>query len=297
MAVRTNLDLDALRTFVLGFELESFARAADRVGRSRSAISSQLHKLEEQVGEPIVRKEGRGLALTDAGESLLSYARSILALNDEALDAVRGAQLDGWVRLGLPQDFAESWLPAVLGRFAKDHPKVRVEVQAEKVSALVQKTLKGELDACLSWGRPAEAAHVQHVADVPIEWIGDETWADRAVCDEAAVPLIAFEPPCAFRDPAVKALDDADIAWRVAFSSPSLFSLWAAAAAGLGITVRTKIGLPANLRVLAPARSGLPALPAVPLTLVRSDKDSSPAVAFLADTLVSVIQRKLAVLR
>src|ERR1700722_19005432 len=109
MALRTNLDMDVLRTFVTGFELGSFARAADRLGRSQSAVRTQLGKLEDQVGRPLVQKSGRGLMLTTAGESLLSYARRILDLNDEALDRVRGGAVEGWVRLGLPQDFAETW--------------------------------------------------------------------------------------------------------------------------------------------------------------------------------------------
>jgi DNA-binding transcriptional LysR family regulator len=127
MAVRTNLDMDVLRTFVTGFELGSFARAADRLGRSQSAVSTQLRKLEEQIGLPLVQKSGRGLALTTAGERLLSYAKRLLELNDEAVDTIRGSDLEGWVRLGLPQDFADTFLPAVLGRFSRAHPRVRVQ--------------------------------------------------------------------------------------------------------------------------------------------------------------------------
>jgi DNA-binding transcriptional LysR family regulator len=119
MAIRTNLDMDVLRTFVTGFELGSFARAAERLGRSQSAVSTQLRKLEDQVGQPLVQKSGRGLVLTTAGEGLLGYAKRLLELNDEAVDRIRGADVDGWARLGLPQDFAESWLPAVLNRFSR----------------------------------------------------------------------------------------------------------------------------------------------------------------------------------
>ena len=94
-------DLDVLRSFVTGMELGSFAKAADRLGRSTSAISAQLKKLEEQAGTPIFRKAGRGLALTEAGETMLAYARRLLDLNDEAATAIHGAELEGWVRLGL----------------------------------------------------------------------------------------------------------------------------------------------------------------------------------------------------
>jgi DNA-binding transcriptional LysR family regulator len=109
---RINLDIDVLRTVVTASQLGSFNRAAEQVGRSQSAISQQIHKLEERVGQPLFRKQGRGLALTEAGEVILAYARRILELNDEAVTAVTGVTIDGTVRFGMPGDFAETWLPA-----------------------------------------------------------------------------------------------------------------------------------------------------------------------------------------
>src|SRR4051794_17226653 len=93
-------DLDVLRSFSIGVALGSFARAADKLGRSTSAVSAQLKKLESQAGTPLLRKAGRGLELTDAGETMLAYARRLLEINDEAAAAMRGADLQGWVRLG-----------------------------------------------------------------------------------------------------------------------------------------------------------------------------------------------------
>jgi DNA-binding transcriptional LysR family regulator len=116
---KINLDLDVVRTFATGIELGSFAKAADRLGRSTSAVSAQLKKLEEQTGAELFRKAGRGLALTEAGETMLAYARRLLELNDEAVIAVHGVELEGWVRLGLQEDFGETLLPDVLGRFAR----------------------------------------------------------------------------------------------------------------------------------------------------------------------------------
>lgn len=294
MKTRTNLDLDALRTFVLGFDLGSFARAAQRVGRSQSAISTQLRRLEDQVGQPLVRKAGRGLAPTEAGESLLSYARRILDLNDEAVSSLREAGLEGCVRLGLPQDFAEAWLPEMLGRFVQAHPRVRVEVQAEKVRTLVAKTVRGELDMSLAWGKSIDAPHVEHIADIPIIWVGRADWPGRVALGGEAFPLIAFEAPCAFREPAVAALDQAGIIWRLAFSSPSLSGLWAAAAAGLGVTVRTRIGIPPGLIALDPTKVGMPDLPSASLTLVRAASKQERAVDVLTDILRTVVQEKLA---
>jgi DNA-binding transcriptional LysR family regulator len=140
---------------------------AERLGRSQSAVSTQLRKLEDQVGQPLVQKAGRCLALATAGESLLSYAKRLLELNDEAIERLHVADVEGWVRLGLPQDFAESWLPAVLHRFSRAHPRVRVEVQVDRSGPLIEKTLKGELDIALTWDVGAKSPHTERVAELP----------------------------------------------------------------------------------------------------------------------------------
>jgi DNA-binding transcriptional LysR family regulator len=294
MTIRINLDMDVLRTFVTGFELGSFARAAERLGRSQSAVSTQLRKLEEQVGQPLVQKAGRGLALTPAGESMLGYAKRLLDLNDEAIDRLRGTELEGWARLGLVQDFAESWLPAVLKRFSRAYPRVRIEVQVGLGAQLVEKMLKGELDVALVWGGVGDAPHAQQVAAVPIHWIGQPDWPGLASLGGEPLPFAAFVPPCTFRSAAVAALDGGGLPWRLVFTSPSLSGLWAAAEGGLGITARTAVGLPKTLRVLDPAETGLPVLPCAPLTLHQAEADLSPAVARLTDILLETIREHVA---
>jgi DNA-binding transcriptional LysR family regulator len=293
MPGRTNLDMDVLRTFVTGFELGSFARAADRLGRSQSAVSSQLRKLEDQVGQPLVQKSGRGLALTTAGESLLSYAKRLLELNDEAVASVRGAEVEGWARLGLPQDFAESWLPPVLSRFAQAHPRVRVEVQVDRSPPLVEKIVKGELDIALLWGSDVKTPHAVRVADVPMAWIGKPDWPGLKALGAEPLPLGAFAPPCVFRSAAIEALDNAGVSWRLAFTTPSLSGLWAAAEGGLGITARTTVGMPKTLVALDAAAVGLPALPAVPLTLVCAEAELAASVVRLKSILVETIEESV----
>ena len=147
-----NFDIAFLRSYVAGIELGSFVRAADKVGRSTSAVSAQLKKLEEQAGVPLFRKDGRGLALTPAGEVLLGYARRLLELNDEAAVALRGVELEGWIRLGLQEDFGEALLPEVLGRFARAHPKVRIEAHVACNTALLERLSMDQLDLALLWG-------------------------------------------------------------------------------------------------------------------------------------------------
>ncbi|MFD1703742.1 LysR substrate-binding domain-containing protein [Methylopila henanensis] len=286
--MRPNLDIDSLRIFAEGFALGSFARAADRLGRSQSAVSAQLKKLEERVGTPLTRKSGRGLALTDAGEVLLGYARRILELNDEAVDRVGRPDLEGWVRLGLSQDFAEAWLPAVLARFARAHPKVRIEVRAERNAELIARVGAGDLDLALAWESGEPDGRAETVGALPLVWIG-APGASRRLWDGEPLPLVAFDLPCIFRSAGVAALDRAGIAWRVAFTSPSLAGLWAAAEARLGVTLRTPLGLPRGLAPLDPARAGLPPLADVRLALHRAEAHPAPAVARLAEILRETI--------
>jgi DNA-binding transcriptional LysR family regulator len=277
-------DLDVLRTFATGMALGSFAKAADRLGRSTSAVSAQLKKLETQAGAAIFRKSGRGLSLTEAGETLLAYARRLVELNDEAAAAMRGAELAGWVRIGLQEDFGESLLPAVLGRFARAHPKVRIEARIERNAALIERVRSGRLDLALAWGDGATTTpRSERVAAAPMRWIGAAQSEERETRDRGEpLPLAVLESPCLVRQAAIDALDRAGVAWRVAFVSPSLAGLWAAVAAGLGLSVRTPIGLPASVRALDPSEGDLPLLPNLDLILHRAETVAGPAVDRLA---------------
>lgn len=283
---QTTFDMDVLRTFATGMALGNFAKAADRLGRSTSAVSAQMKKLEEQAGTPIFRKAGRGLALTEAGETMLAYAHRLLDLNDEAAAAVRGVELEGWVRLGLQEDFAESLLPDVLGRFARAHPKVRIEARVARNAELVERVGAGTLDLALAWSDRAVILPHQPIAELPMCWIGAASETAAPIHDgHEPVPLASLEAPCIMRAAATKALDAAGISWRIAFVSPSLAGLWAAAAAGLGVTVRTPAGLPQKVKPLVAEEVGLPALPQLGLSLFHADAELGSAANWLGATL------------
>jgi DNA-binding transcriptional LysR family regulator len=284
---QTNLDMDVLRTLVVAQELGGLNRAALRVGRSQSAVSQQIRRLEEQVGQPLFRKQGRGLALTEAGDLVLRYAQRILELNDEAVAAVQGAAVEGVVRLGMPSDFAENWLPAALGRFKRAHPAVRIEASVERNTELLERLENGQLDLVLAFGRGARP-DAERLATVPMAWIG--RGAER--CAGEPVPLVLFEPPCFFRDAALEALDAAGVPWRVVFTSPSLPGLWAAVDAGLGVTVRTAPSRPAHLALLG-AAGGWPDLPLTQLALHTAGRTLSPATRRLKEILLDTLPASL----
>ena len=314
-----NFDVAALRSLVAGVDLGSFAKAADRVARSSSAVSAQIRKLEEQAGTPLFMKAGRGLALTDAGDAMLRYARRMIELNDEAVAAVRGVNLDGWVRVGLQEDFGEAILPDVLGRFARAHPRVRIEARVARNADLLDRLDANQLDLALVWGDPASAALVSRagidgeaIAQVPMRWVGavgrggfgmpdgggevgagggaGEAAGGAARAPGEPLPLVVFDRPCRFFGAATDALDRAGVPWRVAFTTPSLAGLWAAAAAGLGLTVRSHYGLPASVRVLDAASCGLPALPSLPLILLRRTSSATPTVDRLARIVTQAVR-------
>ncbi|MGO7689449.1 LysR substrate-binding domain-containing protein [Rhizobium ruizarguesonis] len=291
---RTIFDLEVLRTFSTGMELGNFAKAAERLGRSTSAVSAQLKKLEEQAGTPIFRKVGRGLALTDAGETMLGYARRLLELNDEAAAAVHSVELEGWVRLGLQEDFGETLLPDVLGRFARAHPKVRIEARVVRNAELLERVTSGKLDLALAWSDGTLTAHCERIGEVPMRWIGpSEGPPGWQAASGEPMPLASLEAPCLLRSAATKALDEAGISWRLAFVSPSLGGLWAATAAGLGLTIRTPIGLPAKVRPLPPGTIGLPDLPTLGLVLHRAEAEPQPAAARLAELVLQSVHGAL----
>ena len=276
-----NLDMDVLRTLAVAMDLGGFSKAAERLGRSQSAVSLQMRRLEERVGRPLFRREGRGLALTDVGDVVLSYARQILELNDQAVAAARGIAIGGSVRFGVPQDFGDSWLPGVLARFSRAHPSVLIEVRVDRANKLVERIAEGGLDLALMWGNPPVANTVT-VQRLPMVWIGLKGYA---LPRGDTVPLALFESPCVFRQPGVEALERTHRPWRLAFTSPSLSGLWAAAAAGLGVTVRTPLGLPSPLAVLGKS-SGLPKLPQIALSLYTAQPEPPQAVARLREILI-----------
>ncbi|BDU20018.1 LysR substrate-binding domain-containing protein [Dyella sp. GSA-30] len=273
-----NLDMDALRTLVAILQLGSLHRAAERVGRSQSAVSQQMRKLENQLGEPLFRKRGRHVVLTETGELVHSYARRMLDLNDEAVRAVRGASVEGVVRFGLPGDFAESWLPATLGQFKKAHPAVRVDVSVERNGLLLERLDKGELDLVLVMGY-ASRSDAEPMATLPMAWIGPVE-SELVLRPNVPIDLALYESPCFFRRAGTEALDKASISWRLAYTTSSLQSLWAGVAAGLGITLRTTAGLPPSLMRLD-EKHGLPPLPSVELCLHTGQGEMTPALAQL----------------
>jgi DNA-binding transcriptional LysR family regulator len=284
------LDLAIMRTLTAVVETGSFARAARVVGRSESAVSLQMKRLEEQLGEPVFLRTGRGMALTDAGATMLGYARRLLDLNDEALTAASGSALVGRVTLGIPHDVAETWLPAVVAGFARSHPSVQLRTVEERSLALLERLAAGDIDLAVAFtvDRPKDALWS---GSLPMIWIGRRGFVFTR---NDPLQLAVFDPPCAFRSAATAALDGAGIGWSVAHSSASLSGLWAAVNVGLGVTVRTSAAVPPGLAALGPD-AGLPDLPPLYISLYGpADDAGAPVVGRLRALLQESLETCLA---
>lgn len=278
-----NLDLDTLRTLVVANDLGGYGQAATRLGRTPSAISLQMKKLQADVGATIFRKSGRGVALTEAGEIVLRYARRMLALNDEVLDTVRGASLAGRIRIGVSQDFAETVLPRALSQFTKHYPLVQLEVRIEGNAVLVEAVSKGEIDLVLVVGHAQRPSAIT-LGTIDLVWIAGRDFAPR----DEPLPLVVLGAQCVFRKEAIESLDAAGHPWRIAAVSPSLAGLWALGMAGLGVTVRSALGVPRSL-VSHKTLFDLPRLGAFPVTLHAAAGGLSPGVERLRDILRDVV--------
>ena len=279
------LDLDLLRTFALVQETGTLARAARRVGRTLSAVSLQLKRLESQCGRPLLRRSGRRLVLNPDGERVLAEGRRMLALNDRLLESLR-EDAPGILRLGLPQDVAERLLPQALARFARARPRVQLEVRVERNLTLREMLAGGALDLAITFDPEAGGPEQVHL---PVRWLASpELRWERG----AALPLVLFEPPCTFRRLALEGLDRAGLPWRVVFSSPSLSGLWAAVSAGLGVTVRTELAIPPRVSRVRDRR--LPPLPALAFRVEGGAGVTSGPVAELRALLLDTLRQAAA---
>jgi DNA-binding transcriptional LysR family regulator len=270
-----NMPTNLLRSFVAIVDAGSMLGAADQVYVTQSALSLQIKRLEDMIQQPLFAREGRRLVLTAAGGLLLDYARRVLALHDEAVAAVSSGRVTGPVRIGMVQDFAETLLSGVLMRFAELHPDAQIYVRVAGTAELLGLLDRDGLDLVVGYAAAddGEAAGV-----APMAWFGSAENARREV-----VPLAVLERPCRFREAAIASLEAAERPWRIAVETPNLSSLRAAVEAGLGLTCRTPLFLPADKSV-----SLLP-LPDVAI-IVRRAEGIAKTAAHLADLTTDVLR-------
>ena len=275
------LDIDQLRSLIAISDTGSFTRAADVVFKTQSAVSMQMKRLEEQLGRAIFAKEGRGAKLTEDGERLLDYARKIVRLSGECVASFSDAVLSGRVRLGVPDDYADRYLPEILVRFTRSHPKVEVTVMCEPSPMLIERIHGSELDlAIISMNRPRESAEV--VRHERLLWV---TSAHHAVHEARPLPLALGRPTCGWRQAATERLEAMGVPFRVLYASWNSTAVGAAVLSGLAIGVLPESAIRSGMRVLGPT-DGFPPLPEVRIALMRNKSADSAITSALASQIV-----------
>jgi DNA-binding transcriptional LysR family regulator len=274
------LDLGLLKSFVSVVDAGGFTRAGERVHRTQSTVSQQIKRLEEDVGQTLLHRNGKDVTPTEAGERLLSYARRLLALAEEARDVMAHPGHEGAVRLGIPEDFAAYRLAKLLAAFSRSHPRLRMDVRADQSIYLKRDLERGDLDLALL---KRDASEKGGIAAWPerVHWVTSKNHPRDLKA--GSVPLIGFPAGCLYRSRAIHALESAGRAWHMAYTSSSLAGIQAAVAAGMGLSILSDMAIQADHRVLT-AREGFAPIDKTEIALVASP-EASPATLRLADRL------------
>jgi DNA-binding transcriptional LysR family regulator len=286
------LDLELLRSFVSVVDAGGFTRAGERVHRTQSTVSQQIKRLEEEIGQALLHRDGKDVTPTEAGERLLSYARRLLSLAEEARDVVAQPCKEGAVRLGIPEDFAAYRLAKLLATFSRAHPNLRLDVRADQSLLLKRDLERGELDLALFKRDAGEKGGIA-VWPEKVHWVTSKNHPIDT--KTASVPLIGFPAGCLYRSRAIHALESAGRGWHMAYTSSSLAGIQAAVAAGMGLSILSEMAIQADHRVLT-AKEGFAPIEKTEVALMASP-DASPATLRLADKLAefcNTVQAKAA---
>lgn len=254
----SDIQIAHLRTLIAIAEEGGFEGAAIRVGRTQSAVTQQMHKLEETVGKPLFRAKGRRRELTQAGLTMVRYGQEIVSMSRHALAATVQASDGGLVRLGVPHEIADDVLPEALRRFAARWPDIRVVVHAERSPTLMSMLQENRLEAAITTRR-SQLYHGSIIRSLQTYWVAAPGFRwDQTM----PLPLVLTDEPSLFRRITLSALELGDIPYIERFTSPSLAGLRPAVYGGLGMTARTKPSFSEHVSLFGEA-DGLPPLPKV----------------------------------
>ncbi|NBE53946.1 LysR family transcriptional regulator [Streptomyces boluensis] len=271
-----------LRTFLAVAQTLSFTRAARRLGLRQSTVSQHVRRLEDATGRTLFTRDTHSVELTEDGEAMLGFARTILDAHERAAAFFTGTRLRGRLRFGASEDFVLTELPEILEAFRREHPEVDLELTVELSGTLHRRLADGRLDLVLAKRHPRDDATAGTVVwRDELVWIGG---AGLRLDPQEPVPLIVYPPPGITRARALEVLERHGRPWRIACTSGSLNGLVAAARAGLGVMAHTRSLIPPGLTRI---RSGLPDLGAVDFVLLHGRGRARPQKA--ADALAAAI--------
>lgn len=244
--MRPFLDSDLLRTFVAVAETGNFTKAAEQAGRTQSAVSMQMKKLEAMVGDALFERGSRGVALTRRGGELIANARRIVSLIDETAASMTAPPLGGPVRIGIPEEYGHSILSRALGAFSKRHAQVEVTVRYAHSGSQMKALAAGELDLAVVFEWQDFSSGEVLMRD-PTVWVTSDL---HHMHEERPVPVALYNRAGWCRDFAIKSLEQRGLAYRVAYTSDTNGGLKVAVTSGLAIAPISRSNIPADCREL-----------------------------------------------
>jgi DNA-binding transcriptional LysR family regulator len=283
MSEPKHFDSQLLRTFLAVANGLSFTRAAAQLGLSQPTVSQHIRRLEEMAGRQLLRRDTRTVSLTDNGEAMAGFARTILAANDEAVSYFTGSAMSGRLRFGAADELALSELPTILREFRQLYPRINLELTVTQSGTLTRRLAANHLDLIFI-NQPADSERGRLVRRDRLVWVG----IDRIQIDPAQpVPVITYHAPSLSRSAAITALEEGGRTWRITCNTREINGVLAAARAGIGICVLASSRVPADLRVLG-ERFSLPALPDVEMALIANPRSAHGPVEALSQAIVNL---------
>tara|TARA_Y100001960_G_C14782785_1_gene888132 strand:+ start:469 stop:1308 length:840 start_codon:yes stop_codon:yes gene_type:complete len=257
---RLDTDLISLRAFIAVVEEGSFSAAAVRVGRTQSAVSLQIAKLEERLGVKLLTRTSRTLELTRQGEQFISYARRILELADEAVLAVSSPEEKVVLRIGFSEYLVPQHLHKLLATFRRANPNCDLSLMLGVGDNLIEMQNNGQLDVVFAG--PNAGTNGTLLWEEPLVWTGEVTNSDM-------LDLVLMHAPCSFRKEALDALNRSNKAYKLCVDANSIQAVQASVKAGIGISVVPKSAVLEGMSFT----EGLPALPSTGV-MVYNKKDN-----------------------
>jgi DNA-binding transcriptional LysR family regulator len=273
----TNLDVDLLKTFIAISQSGSFTRAAEQVYKTQSAVSMQMKRLEEMLGRPVFRKQGRTNTLTPDGERLLDYAHRIAKLNDEAVATFKQPELTGLIRFGTPEDYADKLLPEMLARFARSHPMVQVDVECTGSTTLKTEIENKSLDLAIV----TSCDNVRPECIIRREELVWVTSKNHKAHEQDTVPLALSHISCSWRQMAIQAMENSGKKHRVAYVSANSNTVASMVLSGMAIAAIPRFVMHKGMRVLT-SSEGFEPLGEFDIGLLRAEAPANNAIDALA---------------
>lgn len=276
LTMRQDLEIDLLRSFMAVATHLNFTKAAQSVGRTQSAVSLKIKRLEQIVGRPLFDRDRQSVSITPTGETLKVFAERILIANDTVLSQIQQPDIEGRVRVGAPDDYATLVLPKILAIIAAEHPRLQIEVVCENTPDLLSMLESRDLDIAIGVHTPNTVSG-QVICYEPLHWVAAPGYTNDP---DADLSLVLWPHDCASRVIAMDALKQTDRKWRVAYSTRSMGLIESALLNSPSLGVMEASCIPASLQIVD-GKIGLPPLPDVAIS-IHSSETAEPNTALVS---------------